>query len=211
MSTRVIKLKTLTSSVPVSIVTDVHTFGEFKELQEVKNLRIDWESAKLIDRQTKHSFEIDSAILPEIDCIVFQTPTKSKAGLTDWKKASYKECKAKMRELKDAKVEIPFNYTTASSETMQNFLSSYYSEGQTASKSEDCKKEDTCDKNTVSFEAEVDLLVNEVSEKLSRLRYLAQNRPVKEVATGPKSEDVVELVTIQDLDREFAEIQRQLK
>lgn len=114
---RTIKLKLLTQNELVKVETDVRTFGEFKT--EISNLGIDWSSAKLIDRASKVSFDVDSAILPAVDSIMFVMPTKSKAG------ASYQqELRAKIKQLKDDGMEIPFNYTHASNSQMEAFLAS---------------------------------------------------------------------------------------
>lgn len=117
MTKRTIKLKLLTQTELVKVETSARTLAEFKK--EVENLNIDWSSTKLIDRASKASFEIDSAVLPEIDSIMFVMPTKSKAG------ASYQqELRGKIKELKTNGYNIPFNYTTASNAVMEAFLES---------------------------------------------------------------------------------------
>lgn len=114
---RKISLKLLTQSELVVVNTNARTFGEFK--QEVANLQIDWSSAKLIDRASKASFEMDEAILPAVDSIMFVMPTKSKAG------ASYQaELRTKIKELKENGVDVPFNYSHATNAQMEAFLAS---------------------------------------------------------------------------------------
>jgi len=210
MSTRVIKLKVLTASAPVSIITDVRTFGEFKELAEVKALRIDWSSAKLIDRATKASFELNEAVLPEIDCIMFHTPTKSKAG-SDWANASYKECKVEMKKLKDAGVEIPFNYTNVSSSVMQEFLVNYNKKSKKGTAATQPAIKQSTPNAVKDYDARIQTLVTEISERLETLKTAVAERPIVEVNNGIDEKNIVELVTIQDLDAEFAAIQKQLK
>ena len=119
MTSRVIKLKVLTQSELVKVETSARTFGELKREAVVAALEIDWSSAKLIDRASKASFEVDEAVLPATDAIMFVMPTKSKAG------ASYQaELRAKIKQLKEDGVEVPFNYTHATNSQMEAFLAS---------------------------------------------------------------------------------------
>lgn len=116
---RTIKVKVLTQSELVKVETAARTFGEFKKETVVAELGIDWTSAKLIDRSSKATYEVDEAVLPATDAIMFVMPTKSKAG------ASYQaELRAKIKDLKNNGVEVPFNYTHASNAQMEAFLAS---------------------------------------------------------------------------------------
>lgn len=119
MSLRTLKIKVLTQSELVKVETAARTFGEFKKEAVVAELGIDWSSAKLIDRASKATYEVDEAVLPATDAIMFVMPTKSKAG------ASYQaELRAKIKDLKNNGVEVPFNYTHASNTQMEAFLAS---------------------------------------------------------------------------------------
>ena len=119
MNSRVLKLKVLTQNELVKVETSARTFGELKKEDAVMALGIDWTSAKLIDRASKASFEIDEAVLPATDAVMFVMPTKSKAG------ASYQaELRAKIKQLKEDGVEVPFNYTHATNSQMEAFLAS---------------------------------------------------------------------------------------
>ena len=119
MNSRVLKLKVLSQSELVKVETAARTFGELKKEEAVMALDIDWTSAKLIDRASKASFEIDEAVLPATDAVMFVMPTKSKAG------ASYQaELRAKIKQLKEDGVEVPFNYTHATNSQMEAFLAS---------------------------------------------------------------------------------------
>lgn len=201
MSTRTIKLKVLTATNVVTIVTNARTFGEFKTLSEVKELGIDWSSAKLIDRATKASFELDDAVLPSVDCVLFHSPTKSKAGI-NWDDAGYKECKAEVKKLKEGGVIVDFNYTQASTETLRKFLVKYYKK---LAKAElKVAKQD----DVIIPEDEVSIIVSEIEYLFSKLKEAVAN-----VATTktPEIEYVIGGVTIEDLEAEFAEIKKQLK
>jgi CRISPR/Cas system CSM-associated protein Csm2 small subunit len=115
---RTIKLKLLTQTALEVVETSARTFGEFKS--EISNLGIDWTSAKLIDRATKASFEIDEAVLPSTDAVMFVMPTKSKAGAN----LGYKEVKQLIKEYKDNGGIVPFNYTQATTEQLNKFWDS---------------------------------------------------------------------------------------
>lgn len=116
---RVIKLKLLSQNELVKVETSARTFGEFKA--EVANLGIDWTSVKLIDRASKVSYsELDAAVLPATDAIMFVMPTKSKAGTN----LCYKEAKEAVKQFKANGGNVPFNYTQASTEQLNKFLAS---------------------------------------------------------------------------------------
>ena len=123
MSTRIVKLKLLTQVSLVSIETDVRTLEQFKALPEVEKLDIKWNQSKLIDRATKNSIDLDSALLPAIDCIIFVTPTKTESGATP-----RQELYAQIATLKQLGVEVSFNYTQASSQKLQEFIDENTSE-----------------------------------------------------------------------------------
>lgn len=119
MSTkRVIKLKLLTQTNLEVFETEARTFGEFKS--EISQLGIDWKSAKLIDRATKTSFEVDEAILPATNAVMFVMPTKSKAGAD----LPYKEVKKLVKEYKANGGNVPFNYTRATTKDLNKFWDS---------------------------------------------------------------------------------------
>ena len=109
MSTRIIKLKLLTQSSIVTIETSARTFGELKAESAVKALKIPWNSTKLIDKDTKVTFDLDESVLPAISCLMFVTPTKTKSGAD----LPYKEVKAKLKEYVANGGVLDFNYTQA--------------------------------------------------------------------------------------------------
>lgn len=117
MTTRTISLKVLTQAQSIKIETDARTFGEFKNLSEVRTLGIDWKSAKLIDRATKATFEIDTAVLPNVDSIMFVTPTKTKSGAY-----AYREAVQWVKEYKENGGTVNFNYTHATTSKLNEFI-----------------------------------------------------------------------------------------
>lgn len=120
MSLRVLKLKVLSQSELVKVETSARTFGELKKEQAVAALGIDWTSAKLIDRASKASFEVDEAVLPATDAIMFVMPTKSKAGAD----LPYKEVVAKINEYKAAGGVVPFNTVGKTAAKLNEFWNS---------------------------------------------------------------------------------------
>ncbi len=70
-------------------------------LTEMQNQNIDTKSMKFIIGETQHTLESKNATLPTGNFTLFLTPTTSKSG-ADWNNASYKECKAKIKELRAA-------------------------------------------------------------------------------------------------------------
>jgi hypothetical protein len=117
MSTRTIKLKLLTQQDLYPVSTSARTLGEFKQEEAVKSLEIDWSATKLIDRATKSTFDLDESILPEVDSIMFITPTKTKAGAY-----TYKECQAKLKAYKENGGTKVFNYTGATTKKLNQFV-----------------------------------------------------------------------------------------
>jgi hypothetical protein len=116
---RTLSLKVLTQNSLVKVETDVRTLGEFKKETVVKGLEIDWANIKLIDRASKNSYEVEDAVLPSVNAILFIMPTKSKAGVY-----SYQEAKQLVKEYKSNGGEVPFNYTQASAVKLNEFLDS---------------------------------------------------------------------------------------
>ena len=139
MSTnRVIKLKVLSQSELVKVETSARTFGELKKEEAVAALGIDWTSAKLIDRASKASFEVDEAVLPATDAIMFVMPTKSKAGAD----LPYKEVVAKINEFKAAGGVVPFNTVGKSTAKLNEFWNSVQATKSVSEElaSENCKE-----------------------------------------------------------------------
>jgi hypothetical protein len=116
-TTRLIKLKLLTQTELVKVETSARTLGELKSESIVKGLGIDWANAKLIDRASKASFDLDESVLPAIDALMFVTPTKTKSGAD----LPYKEVKAKIKEYKEKGGVVNFNYTQATTSELNIF------------------------------------------------------------------------------------------
>lgn len=142
MSTRTIKLKLLTKLKLETIETSARTFGEFKA--EITELDIDWTSSKLIDRASKASFDLDEAVLPAVDAVMFVMPTKSKAGAD----LPYKVVKSYIKDFKAMGGNVPFNYTQATTKQLNKFWNSIESQEETV---DEIVEEMDLDQNTITL------------------------------------------------------------
>jgi len=213
MSTRVIKLKLLTQLELVKVVTDARTFAELKATPEVKALSIDWSSAKLIDRASKASFDLDEAVLPAIDALMFVTPTKTKSGID----LPYKEVKAKIKEYKDKGGVVNFNYTQATTVKLNEFWSSISIPSKVIVKEVNDPKSDTSVDQELLKEVENLVKSGSKLQAVTLVEYFAtmilkeavnfvDNFKVKssvaEVKTSIFIDDIAEVITKDDLQSE---------
>ena len=118
-TTRIIKLKLLTQVALVKVETSARTLAEFKAEPSVLELGIDWSGAKLIDRASKATFDLDEAVLPAIDSLMFVTPTKTKSGGCDY---SHKECLEIIKVYKNGGNAVPFNASRTSTTALNKFI-----------------------------------------------------------------------------------------
>jgi len=119
---RTIKLKLLTQQDLVVVTTDATTFGQFKQEAVVEDLMIDWSSAKLIDRATRTSFDMDESVLPSTDSIMFVTPTKTKSGGD----LSYKDAKEEIINLVGEGSIKPINWMGKTTKDLNLILNEFY-------------------------------------------------------------------------------------
>lgn len=117
MSTRIVKLKLMTQQALVSIETGVRTFEEFKALPEVIAMNLQWDQITLIDRATRNTISLDGALLPNIDCLLFVQPTKTKSG-----GATRSELYAIIKEMQANGIEVPFNMTQTRTSVLEEFI-----------------------------------------------------------------------------------------
>ena len=116
---RNIKIKVGTQTSLIKVTTSASTLGELKK--ELTN--VNWKNTTVIDRDSKASYVLDDAALPVVDCTLFVMPMEAKSGA--YIELSYKEAKAKIKHLKEMGIEIPFNYTQATTGRMNEFLEEY--------------------------------------------------------------------------------------
>lgn len=118
MEKRIIKIKTDEQAKLLTVETSATTLGELK-----KEVNIDWNNTSVVVKDTKISLPFNDSVLPSGNTLLFVFPQKSKSGAY-----SYKEAKAKIKALREAGVAIPFNYTRASTEALNEFLETYNTE-----------------------------------------------------------------------------------
>lgn len=157
---RVIKLKLLTQNELVKVETSARTLGEFKNELTVQNLGIDWSSTKLIDRATKASFDLDEAVLPATDALIFVTPTKTKSGAY-----SYREAIEAVKTYKANGGKVNFNYTHASTKQLNDFLNTI--EKVEEARAAQNKAEKALEELAEDIEAEEFIPMHEIAEVLT--------------------------------------------
>lgn len=77
---RVLKFKLLTSNNITSVETSAMTLGELKAAPEMADMGINWDRCVLIDKATKVCYNLDNAILPVVDSLLFVMSTKNSSG-----------------------------------------------------------------------------------------------------------------------------------
>lgn len=180
MSKRVIKLKLLTQTDLVKVETDARTLAEFKKDPQVEKLGINWSQAKLIDRASKASFDLDEAVLPAIDCLMFVTPTKTKSGAD----LPYKEVKEKIKNFKANGGVVDFNYTQATTAQLNEFWNKVSKNTakptvkQVQKVVEEVKKE-TLSKEIVKEVVKPSILIEDIAEVITKEQLDSEARSLK--------------------------------
>jgi hypothetical protein len=201
---KTIKLKLLTQNQLQPITTNASTFAEFKADEQVKALGIDWSSHKLIDRATRATFELDEAKMPEVDSIMFVTPTKTKSGML-----SYKEAKEEIQKLiSEGKIE-KISWVGKSTKDLNDLLQKSFTE-KTGKLVTEKVAQELNEKDTIV--EEIQELLTKVSNKVNELSKLSGNdtsvlaKELKEF-----KENLADFVTNDDLTKELKDIQSRLK
>lgn len=116
---RTIKLKIDGQEQLLVVKSSARTIGELKN--EVTS--VNWKNTAVIDRASKNMLAVDESLLPAEECLLFVMPQKSKSGA--YVELSYKEAKARVKELKNNGVTVDFNYTQATTARLNEFLKAY--------------------------------------------------------------------------------------
>lgn len=207
---RIIKLKLLTQEQLVSIQTEARTFGEFKKEEAVQKLEIDWSAAKLIDRATKTSLELDEAVLPEVDSsIMFVMPTKTKSGAD----LSYKEAKEQVKNLVDSGKIGKVSWVGKTTQDLNNILDAYHVTDEaslTPKYSKEVSNSEHVDKDAIV--EEIQELLIKVSNKVNELSKLSGNdTSVLAKELKDFKANLAEFVTNDELTKELKDIQNRIK
>lgn len=129
---RKISFKLLTQAQLESIDTAARTLGELKaEINRNQRLRgkIAFGEVQLIERETKATFgDIDEAILPATDCIMFVVPRKTKSGaiLADLATMSLAQLKEHAQKLMDEDDDLYFDIDGVTAAELYDELYNHY-------------------------------------------------------------------------------------
>ena len=186
---RKVTLKLTTQKDLIVVETNARTFGELKK--ELKNVK--WDGMRVVERSTKNTLEMDEAILPATDFVLFLVPEKVKAGRFDSKSASYNELRshlAFLNKMKDAKLSLDGKV-----DELRERVIKYYSEDNVAEEVET---------------ADPILIIEGCREKINDAIDLIIENINKGVCQEDTEEYIIKL-TASDLDTEVNEIKRVLK
>lgn len=190
MEKRTIKIKTDEQAKLLTVETSATTLGELK-----KEVNIDWNNTSVVVKDTKISLPFNDSVLPSGNTLLFVFPQNSKSGAYN-----YKEAKDKIKALKKAGVVIPFNYTIASTETLNKFLEAYDS------------LEDEC--TTVNEKAsEVETIKLEAGKKYLLIveGNMTKEVIVERIPEGYVSTKIlVDTTTIAELDAEYSVMSKRM-
>lgn len=125
-SKRKVTLKLTTQKDLIHAESDARTFGELKkDLKDVK-----WTGMRVVERESKVTFQVDEAVLPAGDFTLFLVPEKVKSGKEKVKKlkniatASYNELRShasQLNKLKDAQIAM-----NGGTEVLRGAVQAYY-------------------------------------------------------------------------------------
>jgi hypothetical protein len=123
MSKRTVTLKLTTQKDLVVRESNARTFGELKgELYDIK-----FDGMRVVERSTKNTLQMDDAVLPATDFVLFLVPEKVKSGgrmkQIDVENASYNELRSQismLNRVKNAGIDI-----AGSKESLRNGLRQY--------------------------------------------------------------------------------------
>ena len=100
MSKRNVTLKLTTQKDLINVESDARTFGELKnQLKDVK-----WDGMRVVERSTKNTLQMDDAVLPATDFVLFLVPEKVKSGAgIDIDNSSYNDLRSHISMLNRVK------------------------------------------------------------------------------------------------------------
>lgn len=198
MSKRKVTLKLTTQKDLVVREVEARTFGELK--QELPDINFD--GMRVVERATKNTLQVDEAILPPTDFLLFVVPEKVKSGAKvpqiDVEKASYNELRSHISMLNKMKnTNIPL---TGKIEDLRAGLRSYLGGNKTPKKLMPTVEE-------VSPVEIIQACKQEINKAIDTLIETVENL----VTPVPMEDDCVIKTTLKDLDNEVSEIKKSLK
>lgn len=184
MSKRKIVLKLTTQKDLIHVESDARTFGELKK--QLKDVM--WDGMRVVERTTKNTLQMDDAVLPATDFVLFLVPEKVKSGADiDIDSSTYNDLRSHMSMLN--KTENAGLSLDGKTENLRNTLREYYEKKKSCANS----KEDLI------------ALIEECKEKI--------NSAIDELIKIAKREDEDYLfkTSMNDLEKEIATIKDCLK
>lgn len=199
MSKRKVTLKLTTQKDLVVRESEARTFGELKaEFSDIK-----FDGMRVVERSTKNTLQMDDAILPATDFVLFVVPEKVKSGYRipkiDVETASYNELRSHISTLNKIKnANIPMEGKT---EDLRNSLRQYLKATETPDEL----------KPVVAEEATPVEVIKECKGQINRaIDTLIEVVEKASAAPAPVEECVIK-TTLKDLDNEVSEIKKSLK
>lgn len=197
MSKRKVTLKVTSQKDLIHHESAARTFGELKkELPQIK-----WGGMRTIERTNKTTLQMDDAVLPSTDFILFLMPEKVKSGVFDVKNASYNELRSHASQLNKTKnADIKMSGGT---EDLRKRVKKYYKNVESPVEAE-------------AAEVDVQSIIEESRAKINdALDVILENIGSITAKTAQEiAEDTTQYLiklSIEDLDDEFAEIKKELK
>jgi hypothetical protein len=198
MSKRKVTLKLTTQKDLVVRESEARTFGELKsEFSDIK-----FDGMRVVERSTKNTLQMDDAILPATDFVLFVVPEKVKSGyhmpVIDVETASYNELRSYISTLNKIKnANIPIN---GKIENLRNGLRQYLKGTETPD-----------DLKPVVEEATSIEIIQECKNQINRAIDTLIEVVEKASATSVPAEEYVIKTTLKDLENEVDEIKKSLK
>ena len=197
MEKRIIKIKTDEQAQLISVETSATTLGELKN-----EFDINWQDVYVVVKDTKTSLPFNESMLPQGNSILFVFPKKAKSGAY-----GYKEAKAKIKALRESGVIIPFNYTRATTEAMNDFLTKYEANTTPTKKVNETKmvkEEESIETTIINLEAGKKYLL--IVEGNMTREVVVEKIPEGYVST----KILVDTTTIDELNQEYASLKERI-
>lgn len=197
MSKRKVTIKLTSQKNAIVHESDARTFGQLKK--ELTN--ISWKGLRVVERSTKNTLDMDDALLPAGEFILFAVPEKVKSGslkkkglkkLKNVSEASYNDLRSHasfLNKMKDAKISL-----SGGTEDLRKAVQAYYDSSNKGVLKE--KEEDPI----VAIEA----ARVKINDAIDQIIQNAKTAPVDD-------KEYVLKVSVDDLDEELKEIKKALK
>jgi hypothetical protein len=194
MSTRTVKLKVTSQKDVIKAESSARTFGELKK--EMKNVK--WDGMRVVVRSTKNTLQDDAALLPAGDFLLFLVPEKVKSGGKDGKKklkdvdgANYNDLRSHasfLNKMKNAGIVM-----NGGTDALRNAVKAYYAALETPGKADDNEALAAIEKARGDLNAAIDAIIKVAG------------------TTVADTTEYIEKISVDDLDKEYAELKKALK